>query len=435
MRAKNTQDKHDGRSGEHHAADALPFPSHRKALLKLHAAGTIEQYWSAAQALIEGVAPCSTRWFCVRPLRMATALLLLREKPVARGRLRAAPSEEESALLQDLFARHPAMPHFRRAGRQPLVHLKIAPPETGSQAGQDLLREHRWEHGVALAFRKQKRLEGILLLHRSRQEGDFSGLELTRLRNLHDHLETALCRLISARGNQAEKIVLANILRPLPLPLVLCDATLQIVCESVAGLAARTRWESGDERTRVQNLSSRRPLPRDLACFCEERNEAWKKAGPAQRLSLEKKEYRLAHASAPQLVARVRMIRLGFFPLVPPLLLIQFEPGVAAEVESGPWNQKFAVLSRLSARERELALLVCRGHTNERIARELGKSVHTIKTQLNSIFDKLQVKRRSQLIALLFRSAKSSGGEWGTHCQDGVGERTTFEAVLRAAES
>ena len=51
----------------------------------------------------------------------------------------------------------------------------------------------------------------------------------------------------------------------------------------------------------------------------------------------------------------------------------------------------------LSPRETELADLVCQGRTNVQAAKELGKSLSTVRTQLHAIFQKLGIKRRTDL--------------------------------------
>jgi DNA-binding NarL/FixJ family response regulator len=56
--------------------------------------------------------------------------------------------------------------------------------------------------------------------------------------------------------------------------------------------------------------------------------------------------------------------------------------------------------STLSPREREVALLVCRGLRNRDIARELGLSLGTVKLHVHSIFLKLGTRRRNMLILL-----------------------------------
>lgn len=62
-----------------------------------------------------------------------------------------------------------------------------------------------------------------------------------------------------------------------------------------------------------------------------------------------------------------------------------------------------ALMSRLTFREREVALRVRDGLTTEEIARELRRSKLTIKTQLAGIFRKLGVANRSRVTAMLNR--------------------------------
>jgi DNA-binding CsgD family transcriptional regulator len=390
------------------------FVSNRKAILKLAAATTTDQYWAATQALIATAAPCSTRWLCVRPIRMTTAMMLLRETAAAPGRNgtktngRSQPGEREAALLKELFARHPAVLHFRKNSGAPLVHL--GPEEMILMHGSrhEQLRGCDWASCAALAFWGRKQMQGFLLLHRAEHEGDFSEAELRALRNLHPHLETALSRVIAGRRHQAHKYLLAEILKPLPLPLVLCDWRLNIVCESAAGREARAIWELGQENARTLNHSGLHPLPPDLAALCRSRIEAWVKAGPRRRRALEKDEHALAHPSMLRLRAKVRIVRQRRFPIVEPLLLLKFESQLSHRHLVGAEHtgtDQFPLLARLSPCERELALLVCEGHSNARVASQLGKSGCTIKAQLHSIFEKLQVKSRSKLVALLMRTS------------------------------
>lgn len=65
----------------------------------------------------------------------------------------------------------------------------------------------------------------------------------------------------------------------------------------------------------------------------------------------------------------------------------------------------FSSLARLSACEREIAQLVCEGHSNAGISRQLGKSAHTVKAELHSISKKLQIKSRGKLFALAARAS------------------------------
>ncbi|MGI8437810.1 MAG: response regulator transcription factor, partial [Chthoniobacterales bacterium] len=389
------------------------FESNPRAVLKLGAATDAGQFWAAAQALLAQGAPSSMRWLCLRPVRMATAMMFLQETaPSADGsssrKTKALmPDVAETALLRELFARHPAIVYFRHHAGLPLVH------HLG--AGEAALTGENWSRWpglskakfcTALAFWKRKKIQGVLLLHRAQTEGDFAEAEIAVLRELQPHLETALCRVIERRRQDAQKQLLAGVFKPLPLPLVLCDWQMKVICESAAGLEARAGWELGEEERRVLNVSGRRALASDLAEHCRARIKTWEKAAPDARAALEKEEHEIAHPHRPDLGAVLSMVRHRSFPLVEPFFLFHFKaqaphaPTAAALPRPSRHPVSFAPLS---AREREVARLVCDGHGNAFISRQLGKSVHTVKSQVSSIFQKLQVTSRSGLLALVAR--------------------------------
>ena len=188
--------------------------SERKGILKLHAARSVDEFWRVAQKLIQRAAPSSARWLCLRPVRMSTAMMLLRESAFTRRRAgglkrRKKPYEsvvahgKESALLKDLFTRHRALSHFRSNPRTPIVHLKSDGTILGRQKREcNFCAERGWKFGVILGFWKQTRLQGALLLHRKEEEGDFTRTELERLREFRPHFETALRRVIAKVSSQ-----------------------------------------------------------------------------------------------------------------------------------------------------------------------------------------------------------------------------------------
>ncbi len=65
-------------------------------------------------------------------------------------------------------------------------------------------------------------------------------------------------------------------------------------------------------------------------------------------------------------------------------------------------------LGSLSVQERKVLALVASGRTNKEIGEELGLSDNTVKNYLGSVFEKLQVKRRSQAAAIYVQSNPSS---------------------------
>ncbi len=77
--------------------------------------------------------------------------------------------------------------------------------------------------------------------------------------------------------------------------------------------------------------------------------------------------------------------------------------GVMRVVRGGGPNEDRSLAS-LSAQERRVLALVAEGKTNKEIGLDLGLSDNTVKNYLVSVFDKLQVKRRSQAAALYVQS-------------------------------
>ena len=183
---------------------------------------------------------------------------------------------------------------------------------------------------------------------------------------------------------------------------------MKIICESAEGVEARAGWEFGEERARTVNRTARRTLPPDLAEFCRAQIKAWEKAGPAGRAMLEKEDHELEHPYAPGCRAEVSLVRQRNFPLIEPFFLLRFKGRPAGRKSAAPRpisRSHFASLAPLSASEREVARLICEGQSNAGISRQLGKSVHTVKAQLQSIFKKLQVKSRTKLTAFLMHGA------------------------------
>lgn len=74
--------------------------------------------------------------------------------------------------------------------------------------------------------------------------------------------------------------------------------------------------------------------------------------------------------------------------------------GVMRMVRGGSTRGEAGDLSILSAQERRVLALVAEGKTNKQIAEDLGLSDNTVKNYLCNVFEKLQVRRRSQAAAL-----------------------------------
>ena len=75
-------------------------------------------------------------------------------------------------------------------------------------------------------------------------------------------------------------------------------------------------------------------------------------------------------------------------------------------------------LSALGARERQVADLVIEGLTSREIARRIGTSFHTVRTQTQRVYQKLGVRGRTELAVLLSGAGRAGGAPPITHSSD-----------------
>jgi DNA-binding CsgD family transcriptional regulator len=82
---------------------------------------------------------------------------------------------------------------------------------------------------------------------------------------------------------------------------------------------------------------------------------------------------------------------------------VSLAPAAGAELE-----QLYLELHGLTPRERDVALLITRGATNDEIARTLWISRHTVKDHVKSIYAKTGVASRAELSSRLFHDSIAS---------------------------
>jgi DNA-binding NarL/FixJ family response regulator len=77
-----------------------------------------------------------------------------------------------------------------------------------------------------------------------------------------------------------------------------------------------------------------------------------------------------------------------------------------ADLPAGP---KVGALALLSARESEVAALVARGLRNTEIAKRLNVGSKTVEKHLSSVFGKLGLHSRSQVVAFMAATSREGG--------------------------
>ncbi|WP_096626367.1 response regulator [Calothrix sp. NIES-3974] len=109
------------------------------------------------------------------------------------------------------------------------------------------------------------------------------------------------------------------------------------------------------------------------------------------------KGYLLKDMPSEELVNAIRAVNHGYAQLAPGLLERVINQQVPATPKREFPSQLPPGFAELTPRELEIAKLVAVGSTNQEIADQLYISQSTVKTHINSIFNRLNIKNRAQL--------------------------------------
>lgn len=104
----------------------------------------------------------------------------------------------------------------------------------------------------------------------------------------------------------------------------------------------------------------------------------------------------LRDASADEIVATLRDVANGLYVLPPKLAGVLFA-SVARQTRRAPRDG--AVINRLTPREWQVIDLIADGSSNKEISSRLHLSVHTVKSHVHSVLEKLTLHSRLQVAA------------------------------------
>ncbi len=187
-----------------------------------------------------------------------------------------------------------------------------------------------------------------------------------------------------------------SILEDVPVGLLLLDADLQPLWFNAEAAQDCAVWNHGERKAAALRPRSGFRVPAPILAACEALRAAWSAAGAAPGPRVVSEHARGLHA-------RVKL-QVPAEAGPSPAFHVQLDYRRPRGDRHRPLSPgAVALLARLSAREREVAMRVREGLRTGEIATELGRSPLTIKTQLAAIFSKLDVSGRTRVAALLNR--------------------------------
>lgn len=364
-------------------------PVLERPLLSLHRAMDINSFWRAAQQVLSVAIPN-----CVIGLTFRRNPAL----PVIARWTRP--------ISDHLFTAEPLKSYLARPERKKFLRLRNLFSNRGSFVRSALYRRcvapHKCAHGLCLLFWKRQRLVCGIAILRPVSQGDFSPAEMKLLRELYPQFMTALCRIESLEHEHAVRMDFEEFVKRLPLPTIILQWNLKPIYLNRAAREFCAVWEKGPEEARRTKAISK--IPFAILHRCRGLKQQWTEVGRPTLSDARTffKEQKIRHPRLPHFRATIHLRRLKSAGVVRPHFLIECEDlSRNRDRNSVPANLRLPAIARLTAREQEVARLVCNGQSNKEIADEAHLSVAMVKKHVHAIFRKLEVPCRSRLVALM----------------------------------
>jgi len=309
------------------------------------------------------------------------------------------------SMPEGFFAVEPLKSYLALPARGKFVRLGNLFPTRSSFVRSVLYRRYvahqECAHGLCLFFWKRQTLICGIAILRTAGQGDFSRAEMKLFRELYPQFMTALCRIESLEHERAVRMDLEEFMKRLPLPTIILRWNLKPIYLNRAAREFCAVWEKGPEEAKRTKAISK--IPAAILDRCRLLKQQWTEAG-RRRLSGARRLFKGEQAHHPRLShlrATVHLRHLRSAGVVRPHFLIECEDlsrNGNANREPAIW--RLPAIARLTMREREVARLVCNGHSNKEIADTAHLSVAMVKKHIHAIFRKLEVPCRSRLVAL-----------------------------------
>jgi DNA-binding CsgD family transcriptional regulator len=348
------------------------------ALVDLHAASDAEGVYRATRSLLR------------QALGSCSIVLALRSLPSEEPRIYG--SAQVDLKLDDLAGWIAHLDDVRRRRKAKVLRLSDLSGLEHARSGEPRSRARLRPSAALFGFDGCGYSQACLLVMRSRGVA-LGESDLLEVRRLHPHFVTALRGVRELQREHVTRLALQKILARFPVGVLLLDWDGSLLYKNSAAAEACARWNFGDD---AQSLHAARvfKLPKEILKVC--RTLAVRSADD----SVELESASVSSSVSKGARAVVQTVRFEAQPLSRPRYLVHFESPAGAVA---PSERKFGLLLRLTPREREIVELLSKGYGNAEMAQKLGKSLHTVKKQLQGVFRKLAVSSRAKLIASLAR--------------------------------
>ncbi len=364
-------------------------------LLALHAAMEVEPLWRAFQRLMRAAFPVHRVTLFLGHLGMGEARVVFTDPAITQ------PEEWYNArgktnLFTPFIEAHRGLKFYRFS--------EVLPPRAEfvrSEFYRKFAEPEGWDKGVSALYWARREVTAMFSLYRAPTQPEFTTAELAVLQHLHPFVGIAIERVQKLHTERLARRSLEEFNRNIPVGLVFLDWEQRVEFANPEAHRVCAQWNFG-AAARALNVRDAFALPAAVLAAVAELRARVAGRDAKQLLSLPGDVAQVEPAGTTGLRAQITVLNNPASALAKPRFLVVLDTRpVASDEPAAVSPEKLNQLRDLTPREREIALLVCEGHSNAEVAKRLSKSVLTIKTQLNSVFRKLGVESRAKLMAML----------------------------------
>ena len=366
-------------------------------LLPLHAATEIDALWKAIDPLLRvAFAPCVRVTLFLGHFGMREARLVFTDPPIPNT---GEWYKERGTLnpFTPFIEAHRRITHYRFSDvLGPLAKFRQ------SEFYRRFAVMEGWDLGLSGLLWSGDEVKAMFSIYRQSPQPDFTAEDVARLEYLRPHIETAIHRVEKLHAERLHRKALEEFNRFVPIGLMLLDWDLNPVFANNEAYKECAVWNYGVEESRSFNAREVFALPKPISELCESIRDTILHTNAKDSLAISPALSRLKHPKLSGRRASISALNASPGLLAKPGFLVVLEDRSSEnETATKLSGKKQKLLWMLTPSEREIALLICEGQSNADIAKQLKKSVLTIKKQITSIFKKTEVTSRSQFMALL----------------------------------
>ena len=268
---------------------------------------------------------------------------------------------------------------------------------------RDIMRPQGWRHAVALCFWGDAPPTVpicVFSVHRTDGETDFTDEELARLDEIYPSIDTSINLMCERDAANAVIDGLAATVRDPARGFAVMNWSLQLVRANAAARQLARIWILGPHSRPIRRRALTWQTPAEISEACEALRKTW------ETLLIDnpdvigvRRQLRAEHPTMHGLTATVTLIGPTTVGVSPPGFVVELNRH-GADTAAGP-SLSSPLMNHLTTAERQVALCLANGLSNQEIADRLGKSVPAVKYLLHRIYTKTSLPSRAAVVAAL----------------------------------